>query len=348
LKEAKGEPQTLAVNNRSESQENEVYRLDCRTGDAVPLSEGNATFNPHWKEEEEGGTFVVREDGSDSSSVEDGADVHMPDNSLIGTLREGDDDADSHSSDAGHDANDAWDEGYDGKFSRNESMEEGDEESEDEGTALNPEHMDDDAHPPHGLTKMEGGKEQYYCKYCDTAWPYNHFRNAQQFGAHCSNCSRKRKVKDPQELTIRERNKRLRKSKKPSSGHSDKKKHRPARHSLEQHGPGPMEFDDEEGEDGPASEGDSISVLQRAAIASVKDWGQGKGQTTGRETEHLSVEQEDNAAAAPRGGGAEATAGARESTTTLPTPLRKTGMPWLGIPPCGLLHVPRGGVEATP
>lgn len=61
---------------------------------------------------------------------------------------------------------------------------------------------------------LEGAKDEYYCKYCDTSWPHNHFRNAQQFGAHCSNCSRKRKVKDPQELTIRERNKRMRKSRK--------------------------------------------------------------------------------------------------------------------------------------
>eukprot|EP01089_Gocevia_fonbrunei_P020804 TRINITY_DN7828_c0_g4_i1.p1 TRINITY_DN7828_c0_g4~~TRINITY_DN7828_c0_g4_i1.p1 ORF type:complete len:458 (+),score=107.76 TRINITY_DN7828_c0_g4_i1:656-2029(+) len=33
------------------------------------------------------------------------------------------------------------------------------------------------------------------------------------FGAHCSNCSRKRKVKDPQEMTIRERNSRIRRAK---------------------------------------------------------------------------------------------------------------------------------------
>jgi len=41
----------------------------------------------------------------------------------------------------------------------------------------------------------EGNDEEfYYCKYCDNSWPSTHFRNRQQFGAHCSNCSRKRKV----------------------------------------------------------------------------------------------------------------------------------------------------------
>lgn len=38
-----------------------------------------------------------------------------------------------------------------------------------------------------------GTLEQYYCKYCGLTWPLNFFKNRQQFGAHCSNCSRKRK-----------------------------------------------------------------------------------------------------------------------------------------------------------
>jgi len=38
-----------------------------------------------------------------------------------------------------------------------------------------------------------GTVEQYYCKYCGLTWPLNFFKNRQQFGAHCSNCSRKRK-----------------------------------------------------------------------------------------------------------------------------------------------------------
>jgi hypothetical protein len=41
----------------------------------------------------------------------------------------------------------------------------------------------------------EEGKENYYCKYCNVTWPIHHFKNRQQFGAHCSNCSRKRKFK---------------------------------------------------------------------------------------------------------------------------------------------------------
>ncbi|GAM26344.1 hypothetical protein SAMD00019534_095190 [Acytostelium subglobosum LB1] len=31
----------------------------------------------------------------------------------------------------------------------------------------------------------------YFCKYCKKTWPQSSFKNSQQFGAHCSNCSRK-------------------------------------------------------------------------------------------------------------------------------------------------------------
>lgn len=41
-----------------------------------------------------------------------------------------------------------------------------------------------------------GALEQYYCKYCGMTWPLNFFKNRQQFGAHCSNCSRKRKSRE--------------------------------------------------------------------------------------------------------------------------------------------------------
>eukprot|EP01113_Clastostelium_recurvatum_P000577 TRINITY_DN10263_c0_g1_i3.p1 TRINITY_DN10263_c0_g1~~TRINITY_DN10263_c0_g1_i3.p1 ORF type:complete len:507 (-),score=137.91 TRINITY_DN10263_c0_g1_i3:588-2108(-) len=41
------------------------------------------------------------------------------------------------------------------------------------------------------------GKDYYYCKYCETTWPLSFFRNRQQFGAHCSNCSRRRRPRDP-------------------------------------------------------------------------------------------------------------------------------------------------------
>jgi hypothetical protein len=33
--------------------------------------------------------------------------------------------------------------------------------------------------------------KEHYCKYCNTSWPVGFFKNTQQFGAHCSNCSRK-------------------------------------------------------------------------------------------------------------------------------------------------------------
>lgn len=56
-------------------------------------------------------------------------------------------------------------------------------------------------------------KDGYYCKFCDTSWPFSHFRNAQQFGAHCSNCSRKRRVKDPQESRVKDKEKEKKKKK---------------------------------------------------------------------------------------------------------------------------------------
>jgi hypothetical protein len=43
-------------------------------------------------------------------------------------------------------------------------------------------------------SKRESDKQDYYyCRYCDKTWPLNYFRNSQQFGAHCSNCSRKKR-----------------------------------------------------------------------------------------------------------------------------------------------------------
>lgn len=45
-----------------------------------------------------------------------------------------------------------------------------------------------------------GAVEQYYCKYCGLTWPLNFFKNRQQFGAHCSNCSRKRKSRGTSSL----------------------------------------------------------------------------------------------------------------------------------------------------
>lgn len=40
---------------------------------------------------------------------------------------------------------------------------------------------------------IENNQKEYYCKYCNSKWPTHYFKNTQQFGAHCSNCSRKNK-----------------------------------------------------------------------------------------------------------------------------------------------------------
>eukprot|EP01110_Echinostelium_bisporum_P011966 TRINITY_DN6107_c0_g1_i1.p1 TRINITY_DN6107_c0_g1~~TRINITY_DN6107_c0_g1_i1.p1 ORF type:complete len:283 (+),score=61.27 TRINITY_DN6107_c0_g1_i1:127-975(+) len=34
-------------------------------------------------------------------------------------------------------------------------------------------------------------KKGYFCKYCNKTWAFTQFKNSQQFGAHCSNCSRR-------------------------------------------------------------------------------------------------------------------------------------------------------------
>lgn len=38
---------------------------------------------------------------------------------------------------------------------------------------------------------MSPNNKNYYCKYCNKTWDITYFKNSQQFGAHCSNCSRK-------------------------------------------------------------------------------------------------------------------------------------------------------------
>lgn len=87
----------------------------------------------------------------------------------------------------------------------------------------------------HGMNENPDGTAYYHCKFCQHTWPQSHFRNAQQFGAHCSNCSRKRKVKDPQDMTTttRERNKRLRqKGKRSRSNSASKASFDETRHKL--------------------------------------------------------------------------------------------------------------------
>jgi hypothetical protein len=34
-------------------------------------------------------------------------------------------------------------------------------------------------------------RKNYFCKFCNKTWDFHHFKNSQQFGAHCSNCSRR-------------------------------------------------------------------------------------------------------------------------------------------------------------
>ncbi|KAL6054134.1 GATA-binding transcription factor [Balamuthia mandrillaris] len=116
----------------------------------------------------------------------------------------------SHSEESEEEAESAEeDHGNEEAGSEEVEEEEEDEADSEDGSASSPQ----SPASPRSERPRDDGKGEYYCKYCDTAWPYSHFRNAQQFGAHCSNCSRKRKVKDPQELTIRERNKRQRHNK---------------------------------------------------------------------------------------------------------------------------------------
>jgi hypothetical protein len=38
---------------------------------------------------------------------------------------------------------------------------------------------------------MDANRKNYYCKFCNRTWDITYFKNSQQFGAHCSNCSRK-------------------------------------------------------------------------------------------------------------------------------------------------------------
>lgn len=50
-----------------------------------------------------------------------------------------------------------------------------------------------------GHLHKEGGggkRKKYYCKYCDQTFSLSQFRNSQQFGAHCSNCSRRPREED--------------------------------------------------------------------------------------------------------------------------------------------------------
>eukprot|EP01122_Echinamoeba_exundans_P013392 TRINITY_DN5843_c0_g1_i1.p1 TRINITY_DN5843_c0_g1~~TRINITY_DN5843_c0_g1_i1.p1 ORF type:complete len:610 (+),score=139.75 TRINITY_DN5843_c0_g1_i1:78-1907(+) len=50
--------------------------------------------------------------------------------------------------------------------------------------------------PTISVPEISNGKDVYWCKYCNLTWPLSYFKNRQQFGAHCSNCSRKRKSRE--------------------------------------------------------------------------------------------------------------------------------------------------------
>lgn len=183
------------MNEQDAQQSDEFYQLDCRTGEAVPFV-GNS-LSSTWQE---GPVLMAEDDGSFDTS-------EAVSNNLLGR-----DELDNLSSDGSHDLMDdqLWEDGYDVKYVRDGSAEDmsrsgEDEEVEEEEESESSQFLTNSASPFSffagilaNASKMEAGKENYYCKYCDTSWPYNHFRNAQQFGAHCSNCSRKRKVKGMQ------------------------------------------------------------------------------------------------------------------------------------------------------
>lgn len=68
--------------------------------------------------------------------------------------------------------------------------------AEDSGVSMIKEAPNSDENPTGGAV------EQYYCKYCGLTWPLNFFKNRQQFGAHCSNCSRKRKSRSTKSFPL--------------------------------------------------------------------------------------------------------------------------------------------------
>lgn len=41
------------------------------------------------------------------------------------------------------------------------------------------------------LSPTSDSRKNYFCKFCNKTWDFHHFKNSQQFGAHCSNCSRR-------------------------------------------------------------------------------------------------------------------------------------------------------------
>jgi len=56
-----------------------------------------------------------------------------------------------------------------------------------------------------GSATNEVAEKEYQCRYCNARFPAGHFRNTQQFGAHCSNCSRKHRNFDEGEVSTKEK-----------------------------------------------------------------------------------------------------------------------------------------------
>jgi GATA zinc finger len=78
-----------------------------------------------------------------------------------------------------------------------ESMCDDDDDDNDRDIVVDDDEDDDDS-MLHGIRRsINGDVESYFCKYCNRVWPATAFRNAQQFGAHCSNCSRQGKGAEP-------------------------------------------------------------------------------------------------------------------------------------------------------
>jgi len=48
---------------------------------------------------------------------------------------------------------------------------------------------------------VEADDSSYHCRYCDKYFSLSYFKNRQQFGAHCSNCSRHRKLRSDEALS---------------------------------------------------------------------------------------------------------------------------------------------------
>jgi len=58
------------------------------------------------------------------------------------------------------------------------------------------ESVDNELYSPTRQSSSHNKRKKYYCKYCDQTFSLSQFRNSQQFGAHCSNCSRRPRLEE--------------------------------------------------------------------------------------------------------------------------------------------------------